>query len=373
MKELNISKVLSAKRHEKGITQEEIADYIGVSKASVSKWETGQSYPDITYLPQLAAYFNISIDELIGYEPQMTRQNIVKLYKKIRENFVNKPYDEVITEIREYIKKYYSCFPLLFYMGLLMVNHYMLAKPEQQQEIICEATDLFTRIRNESDDIELCKQAIGLEASCLYMRNEPEKVIELLDNVLNPMINEFTILSLAYSMNGDNEKAEEALQISLYQFVLNCISALQGMLPFCLQDAERFNEVEEKIRSLVKIFKLESLHPASMLTLYVTMAVLYVQKGDNKKSIEMLNKYCNLATSGIFPLELHGDSFFDKINGWLEGLDLGVEPPRDDKIIRQSTIDAVDICPAFSIHSDNPQYKSIMKRLKSIVKGDSHG
>lgn len=52
-------------RKEKGITQDELANYIGVSKASVSKWETGQSYPDIAFLPQLAAYFNISVDELI--------------------------------------------------------------------------------------------------------------------------------------------------------------------------------------------------------------------------------------------------------------------------------------------------------------------
>ncbi|WP_419762087.1 helix-turn-helix domain-containing protein, partial [Bacillus mobilis] len=39
--------------------------YNGITKASVSKWETGQSYPDITFLPLLASYFNISIDELI--------------------------------------------------------------------------------------------------------------------------------------------------------------------------------------------------------------------------------------------------------------------------------------------------------------------
>lgn len=64
MKELNLSNILVKKRKEKGITQDQLAAYIGVSKASVSKWETGQSYPDITFLPQLAAYFNMSVDEL---------------------------------------------------------------------------------------------------------------------------------------------------------------------------------------------------------------------------------------------------------------------------------------------------------------------
>jgi Predicted transcriptional regulators len=83
MKEINIAKMLVTKRKEKGITQDEIAAYIGVSKASVSKWETGQSYPDITFLPQLAAYFNISIDELMGYAPQMIKEDIKKLYHRI--------------------------------------------------------------------------------------------------------------------------------------------------------------------------------------------------------------------------------------------------------------------------------------------------
>ena len=83
MKELNLSNILVKKRKEKGITQDQLAAYIGVSKASVSKWETGQSYPDITFLPQLAANFNMSVDELIGYKPQMTKEDIRKLYLRL--------------------------------------------------------------------------------------------------------------------------------------------------------------------------------------------------------------------------------------------------------------------------------------------------
>jgi len=84
MNGINISKIIAGKRRLKGITQDQLATHIGVSKASVSKWETGQSYPDITFLPQLAAYFDISIDDLMGYEPQMTKENIKKLYHRLK-------------------------------------------------------------------------------------------------------------------------------------------------------------------------------------------------------------------------------------------------------------------------------------------------
>lgn len=70
MKEMNLGRILIENRHKRGITQEELATHIGVSKGAVSKWETNSSLPDISLLPQLASYFDITIDELIGYEPQ---------------------------------------------------------------------------------------------------------------------------------------------------------------------------------------------------------------------------------------------------------------------------------------------------------------
>ena len=62
---LNFSENIIKLRHKKGITQEELADFVGVTKASVSKWETKQSLPDIMLLPRLAAYFDVTVDELL--------------------------------------------------------------------------------------------------------------------------------------------------------------------------------------------------------------------------------------------------------------------------------------------------------------------
>lgn len=58
---IEIGTVIRNKRKEKGITQQRLADFIGVSKASVSKWESNQSYPDITILPLIVTYFDISL------------------------------------------------------------------------------------------------------------------------------------------------------------------------------------------------------------------------------------------------------------------------------------------------------------------------
>lgn len=94
LRELNIGKCIIHKRKEKGITQEQLANYIGVSKASVSKWESGSSYPDILLLPEIATYFNISVDELLGYSPQLTKEDIKNFINAVVENPAFEPLRE---------------------------------------------------------------------------------------------------------------------------------------------------------------------------------------------------------------------------------------------------------------------------------------
>ena len=55
-------------RHRKKMTQSQLASVFDVSEQAVSRWENGNTYPDITLLPALADYFGITIDELMGME-----------------------------------------------------------------------------------------------------------------------------------------------------------------------------------------------------------------------------------------------------------------------------------------------------------------
>jgi len=75
---------ISENRKRKGITQDQLAEHMGVSSQAVSKWENDLSCPDITLLPQLADYFNISIDELLRGENARPVQLVAE---KERKNF----------------------------------------------------------------------------------------------------------------------------------------------------------------------------------------------------------------------------------------------------------------------------------------------
>ena len=74
MTEIRIGDNIFRLRKQAKITQEELASFLNLTKASVSKWETGQSLPDLLLLPQIAAFFDVTVDQLIGYEPQLSEQ-----------------------------------------------------------------------------------------------------------------------------------------------------------------------------------------------------------------------------------------------------------------------------------------------------------
>ena len=66
--DMNIGQTIKRLRQQKDMTQEQLAQLLCVSSAAVSKWEVGNTYPDITMLFPLAQIFSVSIDELMGYD-----------------------------------------------------------------------------------------------------------------------------------------------------------------------------------------------------------------------------------------------------------------------------------------------------------------
>ena len=65
----NIELCIARLRRQRGISQQQLAERMGVAFQTVSKWETGATMPDIAMLPELAAYFQVSVDQLLGLQP----------------------------------------------------------------------------------------------------------------------------------------------------------------------------------------------------------------------------------------------------------------------------------------------------------------
>lgn len=77
----------------KDLTQEDVAEYLGITPQSVSKWERGESYPDITFLPALANIFETSVDLLIGMDTIRAEETRYNIHKKAVEYQRSGDYD----------------------------------------------------------------------------------------------------------------------------------------------------------------------------------------------------------------------------------------------------------------------------------------
>lgn len=69
---MELNEKLQELRKRKGLTQEELAAALYVSRTAISKWESGRGYPNIDSLKQLAAFFSVTVDDLLSGEQLLT-------------------------------------------------------------------------------------------------------------------------------------------------------------------------------------------------------------------------------------------------------------------------------------------------------------
>lgn len=93
-------------RHERDLTQEEVAAHLGISFQSISKWERGDGYPDITMLPALANYFKISVDELLGMSAIEKNDKYNEINKIWADNNKKGLHSENVSLMRQSLKTF---------------------------------------------------------------------------------------------------------------------------------------------------------------------------------------------------------------------------------------------------------------------------
>lgn len=81
---MEIGNQIKALRLRKGVTQKQMAQHFGITEQAISKWENGASTPDISMIPELSAYFGVSIDELFALSDQTRMERIQNMLWDVR-------------------------------------------------------------------------------------------------------------------------------------------------------------------------------------------------------------------------------------------------------------------------------------------------
>lgn len=364
---MKLSENLVYLRRKKGVTQETVADFLGITKASVSKWETGLSLPDIAQLPKLASYYDISIDELIGYEAQISMELIKKQYALFAEAFVKQPFAEVMEEIRNFIRQYYSCYSAVLQMVVLLLNHYTMAEKSEQYNVLGEMISLCEHIREKSTDENLCVEAMVLQAAIEMLQGNPQATIEKLKpfcETRNVKESSEGILTQAYQMTGQIEEALEWNQVSMFGHLLSLIENGVFYLLSNLNNEEVATKTIERIDNVVEVYELHQLHPNSYLKFQYAKALFYATKDRKEEAIKALQSYVKDGISFVkYAMYLHGDSYFNKLDHYFNKVEEWTILPRNKQTVLASIRQDLEH-PVFEKMKSMEEFKQIKELIQ---------
>lgn len=163
-------------RRRRDLTQEEVAAHLGISPQSISKWERGDGYPDITMLPALANYFGVSADGLIGMEKIAKSQRYAEINSLWEENNKSKLHRDNVALMRKSLKLFPNDALLLVQLSTSLEK--LDGTEEEKARNLRESIALQEQILRYGEDSEI-RGATMFNICFAYWKNgEHEKVLE---------------------------------------------------------------------------------------------------------------------------------------------------------------------------------------------------
>ena len=294
---MRIGEQIKNYRKTAGLTQEQVANYLGVSTPAVNKWEKGNTYPDISLLPALARLLNIDMNELFSFREELTDKEIeiVNELSEVSLDSFTKAFEIANKKIQEYP----HC-DLLIYTVATVLNAALTLSDLNDEEraeyntVIIEwlertADSQDERVRNSSVFMLVGKyvQMEKYEEANVFLNKIPDTVIDatimktsvlahqegidtaalfLEGKLLQAVINTQSYLYKLIEMEeetGNHDKAEKIAEITDHMISLFGLWNYGNTVPYLLIAGYR-KDVEKCIQ-LIKQLLNESQKPWNMI------------------------------------------------------------------------------------------------------------
>ena len=230
-------------RKEMGLTQEGLAEAFGVTIGAVSKWENGNNVPDIMTLMELANFFNVSVDELLGYD--MSSKKIEDMIDHIGDLCHEYKFEEAAKEANNALARYPHNFKILYNCAEIFYLKYVESDNEQDRDT---AIDLYQRSMDhlsQNDDNHISEYTIRQRIAKLYAKKDPEKALEELKRINYDGINNSAIASVLMN-SGKFEEALDVGTMAMVQLVADQFGLVTNMA-MCLAASGRKKDIESAI------------------------------------------------------------------------------------------------------------------------------
>lgn len=201
--QLLIGETIKRLRRERDLTQEEVAAHLGISFQSISKWERGDGYPDITMLPALANYFKISLDELLGMNELRKREHYDEINRKWTQDNKNGRHSENVARMRKALKTFPNDALLLVQLSTSLEK--LEGTPEEKHAHLKESVAVQEQILRYGEDSEVRCATMYNICHAYWKLGEHEKTLEQARKL--PNLYKARENALVYFLEGEDKHA----------------------------------------------------------------------------------------------------------------------------------------------------------------------
>lgn len=285
-----IGEVIRKHRKEKNMTQEDMAERLGVTAPAVNKWERGNSYPDIMLLAPIARLLDISLDTLLSFQAELTEEQINGILLELEQKLDTESYGETVTWITNKIETYPNCDRLLLHSTIMLDARRLVhdkalkfsvekdedanrslqsgGKTKDRDQVQTEYDDLILgnyKRALESEDFKIRDLAADSLFGWYLRKDDYEKAEECLSYFSASYPDQERKKAVVCRKTGRRDEAYKILEGILFRNYTENSSLFYELYSMALEenDTARATTMVEKQRSLTRVFEMGKYREAS--------------------------------------------------------------------------------------------------------------
>lgn len=274
---MQIGQVIREYRKKKELTQEEMANRLGVTAPAVNKWENGNSYPDITLLAPIARLLEVSLDELLSFRRELSKEEMNHIVCELDSRLKSDTYEEAFRWAEGMLAQYGNCYELILSAAVVLDAWQMTREIRGNGET--ESTgpaegdlgnyeDCISRwyvraLESEDEDVRV-RAADALFG--FYQRKEQyEKAEEYLVYFSKQSPERKRKQAVIYSKTGRRKEAYKAYEEILFSGYQTMSAAMHSIYMLAIEDEnmEKARRIVEKQKELGRAFDMGAYQGAS--------------------------------------------------------------------------------------------------------------
>lgn len=357
--ELSIGKNIQNKRKAMGLTQDQLATALGVSVAAVSKWETGGAYPDITLLAPIARLLGITVDDLLGFEPQLSEDQVMEICNQCTKLFESSDYESAVSLGEKSIREYPNSSFLKLRMGSVFMMHTPCARTEDEAAHLLSRAEVLMREAAESEDITIREAALHGLSALLMQQERYEEALKALDGIHSSEIEPNQMKVSIYYAMGDYEKSKRVAQYLLATHAFGCNIALGTLANIAKKnrDYPLALRMENLNLQLSQMFDRDQIYGQD-LNHYLMIAQCHAEQKQERETLDALGAFLKCA-------QMPADHDAVKVSPFFDSIEIH-ETAQSKGYLNHCVREMIKENPAFDFLSENQEFQDILAALKHL-------